>query len=88
VLLYESSIELALKLAVLAFDSTRISATDVDFPIDVAICPPDSYRVVQHRYEMSDLTHLRDWWQSRLRQAVAELPGEWKAAALSGLNQK
>jgi putative proteasome-type protease len=85
VLRFESSMELALKLGYLAFDSTRISATDVNFPIDVALYQRDSYRIAQHRYESNDLRHLRDWWQARLRLAVAELPGEWESAALSKL---
>jgi putative proteasome-type protease len=76
---------LTLKLGVLAFDSTRISATDVDFPIDVALYRRDSYRTVQHHCENNDLAHLREWWQARLRQSVVELPGEWEAAALSKL---
>jgi putative proteasome-type protease len=85
VLEYQSSMGLALKLGVLAFDSTRISATDVGFPIDVVLYRRDSHRTVQHRYENNDLAHLREWWQARLRQSVVELPGEWEATALSKL---
>ena len=85
VLRYESSMELALKVGYLAFDSTRISATDVDFPIDVVLYQRDTYEIVHHRYEDDDLRHLREWWQERLRLAVQELPSIWQDVALHKL---
>ena len=86
VLRYDSSMDLALKVGYLAFDSTRISATDVDFPIDVVLYRHNSYHMVTHRYEDHDLQHLRVWWQDRLRRAVQELPAEWQRAAISKLD--
>ncbi len=83
VLRFESSMELALKVGYLAFDSTRISATDVDFPIDVVLYRRDTYQIVHHRYEDDDLRHLREWWQERLRLAVEELPAGWQDVALN-----
>jgi putative proteasome-type protease len=47
--------DMALKLAYLAFDSTRISAVDV-ISIDVVLYKRDSYEIVQHRFERSDLS--------------------------------
>ncbi|MBE0615949.1 MAG: peptidase [Burkholderiales bacterium] len=85
VLRYESSMEMALKLAYLAFDSTRISAVDVDFPIDVVLYRRDSFEIVQHRFEREDLQHLPEWWQERLRLAVEEMPGEWAKDAINKL---
>ena len=82
VLRYESSMDMALKLAYLAFDSTRISAVDVDFPIDVVLYKRDSFDIVQHRFERADLQHLPEWWQERMRQAVEEMPGEWANDAI------
>jgi putative proteasome-type protease len=66
----------ALKVGCLAFDSTRISAADVDFPIDVVLYARDSYRVVEHRYEKDDLLEMSTWWQERLRRSVHELPAD------------
>ncbi len=86
VLRYDSSMEMALKLAYLAFDSTRISAVDVDFPIDVVMYKRDSYDIVQHRFERKDLQHLPEWWQERLRNAVEEMPDEWVSEVLSKLS--
>lgn len=88
VLRYESSMDVALKLAYLAFDSTRISAVDVDFPIDVVLYKRDSYEIVQHRFEREDLQHLPEWWQDRLRKSVEEMPDEWVNEALDKLLKK
>lgn len=85
VLRYESTMDVALKLAYLAFDSTRISAVDVDFPIDVVLYKRDSYEIVQHRFEREDLQHLPEWWQDRLRKSVEEMPDEWVNVALDKL---
>ena len=74
---YEDSLRFALKVGCLAFDSTRISAADVDFPIDVLIYEKNSYRITEHRYFKQDLAPISDWWQDRLRNSVRELPAEW-----------
>jgi putative proteasome-type protease len=64
----------ALKVGCLAFDSTRISAADVDFPIDVVLYARGSYHIVEHRYAKDDLLDMSTWWQERLRRSVSELP--------------
>jgi len=74
---YEDSLRFALKVGCLAFDSTRISAADVDYPIDVTICAKNSYQITEHRYCKEDLAPISDWWQERLRNSVRELPAEW-----------
>lgn len=88
VLRYESSMDMALKLAYLAFDSTRISAVDVDFPIDVVLYKRDSFEIVQHRFERQDLQHLPELWQESLRKSVEEMPNEWVNVALAKLLPK
>jgi putative proteasome-type protease len=74
---YTDSIPYALKVGCLSFDSTRISAADVDFPVDVILYARDSFRIVEHRYEKEDLEEISSWWQERLRQGVNDLPSEW-----------
>jgi putative proteasome-type protease len=74
---YQDSLRFALKVGCLAFDSTRISAADVDFPIDVTIFERNSSRITEHRYYKQDLAPISDWWQDRLRNSVRELPAEW-----------
>jgi putative proteasome-type protease len=71
---HHDSMRFALKVGCLAFDSTRISAADVDFPIDVVLCARSSYRIVERRYAKDDLLEMSTWWQERLRQSVQELP--------------
>lgn len=74
---YTDPIRFALKVGCLAFDSTRISASDVDFPIDVVLYLHASRELVEHRYEREDLLEISTWWQDRLRSSVHELPSEW-----------
>lgn len=74
---YEDSMRFALKVGCLAFDSTRISAADVDFPVDVVIHPAGTHTIVEHRFTKDDLIHLSDWWQDRLRHSVREMPLDW-----------
>jgi putative proteasome-type protease len=68
------SLQFALKVGCLAFDSTRISAADVDFPLDVVVYMRDQFRIFEHRYLKSDLQELSSWWGDRLRQSVNEVP--------------
>lgn len=74
---YDDSLRFALKVGCLAFDSTRISAADVDYPIDVVIYEKHSHRITEHRYCKDDLAPISNWWQDRLRNSVRELPAEW-----------
>jgi putative proteasome-type protease len=80
---YADPIRFALKVGCLAFDSTRISAVNVDFPIDVIIYDADRDAILEHRYEKQDLVEISNWWQERLRQSVTELPCEWQEAVLA-----
>jgi putative proteasome-type protease len=82
---YELNMETALKIGYLAFDATRTSATDVDFPIDVVLYRGDTYDIVEHRYERTELIEISDWWQKRLREAIRELPHDWVMASFSKL---
>lgn len=86
VLRVDTPMNMALKLAYLAFDSTRISAVDVDFPIDVVLYKRDSFEIVQHRYERSDLQHLPELWQDSLHKGVENLADEWVNVALAKLD--
>lgn len=82
---YHDAMRFAFKVGCLAFDSTRISAADVDFPIDVVLYAHDTYQIIEHRYEKDDLLDISNWWQERLRQSVNELPSEWIERVFSKL---
>jgi putative proteasome-type protease len=82
---FEDSLQFALKVGTLAFDSTRISAADVDFPLDIVLYVKNSYRVVSQRFEKQDLVQNSDLWQERLRNSVNALSIEWAQPLLNKL---
>lgn len=84
-LAYDTSMEVALKIAYLGFNAARASATVVDFPIDVVLYRRNSFSMVEHRYEHSDLVDVTDWWQARIRESVEQAPSEWLNKAMSKL---
>ncbi|HRP62278.1 MAG TPA: hypothetical protein PK400_03190 [Phycisphaerales bacterium] len=84
-LTYESSIEDALKAGYLAFDATRASASDVDFPLDVVVYRQDSFHMAEHRYLKDDLKALSTWWHQHILDAFEHAPNEWTKAVLAKL---
>ncbi|MBN2809030.1 MAG: peptidase [Deltaproteobacteria bacterium] len=73
---FEDSLKFALKVGLLAFDSTRISATDVDLPVDVILYEKDSFKMVEHRFYMEDLQEISSWWMEKLKENIRGLPSE------------
>ena len=86
-LTYDDSMRHAFKTGCLAFDSTRISAADVDFPIDVVLYCPNTFRIVEHRYQKEDLAEISNWWQEHLRETMRNLPADWIEEAFAKLGQ-
>ncbi len=74
---YESSLKFAVKAGFLAFDATRISSTDVGYPLDIVIQKKDSYKIIEHRFEYEDLQKYSKWWQEKISSGLAELPEDW-----------
>jgi putative proteasome-type protease len=87
-LTYETSMRDALKVAYLAFDATRTSATDVGFPLDVVLYPRDSYHIIEHRYARDDLSHVSEWWQQRVRESIDGVPSDWVDDAFAKIRPK
>lgn len=85
---YEDPMSFALKVGCLAFDSTRISSSNVDFPLDVVLYDDRQQVIHQHRYDKRDLADASEWWQKQLREAVNELPSDWIEAAFSDSDDK
>jgi putative proteasome-type protease len=81
-LAHDDDLLYAFKLGILAFDATRLCASDVDFPIDVLLYKRGSFEFVVHRYDREELSHISRWWQERMRCAVDELPAERVETAL------
>jgi len=82
---YTDSMQLALKVGALAFDSTRISSANVDFPLDVVLFEAGTQEMFQWRYEKADLAESSQWWQERLRASLNELPSQWLEKAFASL---
>jgi putative proteasome-type protease len=76
-LTYETSLKAALTAGFLSFDSTRVSANDVDFPIDVVIYEKDTFKMVEHRFEKQDLQHISEGWAKELKTALDRTPDDW-----------
>ena len=73
----QTTLEEAVKYALLSIDSTMKSNVTVGPPIDVLVYPNDELTVTrQRRFENEDVdfNRLRQRWQQALRQAVARLP--------------
>ena len=85
---FDSSMELAMKMGYLAFEATRTSATDVDFPIDMVLYRRGTFRMEETRYEREDLASVTDWWKKRVRETVELCPSDWAKAALEKLPKK
>jgi putative proteasome-type protease len=66
----------AFRVGCLAFDSTRISAADVDYPMDVVIYARNSFQIVSRRFETDEFREMSAFWQESLRRGVAMLPFE------------
>lgn len=73
---YTDPLRFALKVGVLSFDSTRISAADVDPPIDVVLYRKDATEMIEHRFETADVANLTLWWEQRLRTSIRNMPAE------------
>jgi putative proteasome-type protease len=82
------SLEFAVKVGCLAFDSTRISAADVDFPVDIVLYHRNSFQIIEHRYEQEELMDISTWWDTALRKAIQNLPNEWMERILAKLDPK
>jgi putative proteasome-type protease len=74
---YNSSLEYALKIGFLSFDSTRISANDVDYPVDVIIYNKDSFQILEERYTQEELEHISGLWSKNLIEGIGNLPDDW-----------
>ncbi|MGH7807574.1 MAG: peptidase, partial [Thermodesulfobacteriota bacterium] len=87
VLRYESPMHFALKTGFLAFDATRTSSNDVEYPLDIVIYCRDSFNIIEHRFQKDDLQEVSFWWQERIADSVRELPDEWVEVVFSKLQQ-
>lgn len=74
---YDSSLQFALKTGFLSFDSTRVSANDVGYPIDVVIYRSDSGMMVERRYHEDSTGLIGEQWGQKLKDLIREIPDDW-----------
>lgn len=74
---YNSGMKFALKAGFLSFDATRISANDVDYPVDVIFYNKDSFEIVEKRFEKEELQQLSHQWNNTLSEAIRNIPEAW-----------
>lgn len=67
----------ALALSFLAFDATRTSVTDVDFPIDIVVMNASTRKLHQQRFDSLALSRATESWQMALKKALTEFPLDW-----------
>ncbi len=78
---FDDPLDFAMKCAFLAFDATRISVNDVDFPIDTVILENDSFHSIERRFEQSELIHISEFWNEKLKNTINELPADMLSKA-------
>lgn len=81
----ESDIKFALKTALLSFDSTRVSANDVGYPIDIFIYLKNSFHIIEERYNEQELKHFSEQWAAILTEGIHSIEEEWMNRILGRL---
>jgi putative proteasome-type protease len=69
--------DVALKMAMLAYDATHRNATNAGYPVDVAMYRTGSDDMTQHRFQESDFQDSHAFWQERLASLIEEMPAAW-----------
>ena len=67
---HASTLEDALQVGMLAWDATRTSASDVDYPVDTVLYREGMFTVREQRYTREDLDALRQHWQAAIEEGV------------------
>ena len=81
---YETPMELALQVAFLSFDSTRVSMSGVGFPLDMLTFTKDR-RWREIELDIDDVAGIRQWWNDNVTALAANMPpGPWVDHLLPG----
>ncbi|MDA8743559.1 proteasome-type protease [Rubripirellula amarantea] len=73
----------AIALALLAFDATCTSVTDVDYPIDLAVLGNNDMSPRFQRFSEADLAGTISHWTRALADSVHALPMDWALPLLN-----
>ena len=80
---YEASLEEALRLGVLSFNSTEASSADVGPPMDAVVYRADSYDATEHRFGADELAPIAQFWQQAIEHAVEQSAAPFATLAQS-----
>lgn len=83
---YQSDMQFALKTGFLSFDSTRVSASDVGYPLDVVLYQKNGFRFVEKRFTYNDMINISQQWAENLKSSIDLLPDEWTVEIMGALN--
>lgn len=72
---HEASLEKALRVGLLSFNSTQASSTDVGPPVDALVYARDSFTMQERRFEEEELAPMADFWQRSIENAVEDAAG-------------
>ncbi len=67
---HDRSLGDALTAGLLSFDATRISAADVDPPVDVVLYRDGAFQMHEHRFDSDALNPLSAYWQEAMTEAA------------------
>jgi putative proteasome-type protease len=76
-LTYDTSLAEAASLALVLFDLTTASASDVDYPIDVAVMPADSSALAVRRFERSQVADVTSSFRDGMARQFRALDTSW-----------
>lgn len=76
-LTYDSPLNFAIKTGFLSFDSTRVSANDVGYPVDLVIYHKDTGFMHEARFNEEDTNLLAENWGNRMRESIEQIPDDW-----------
>lgn len=83
---YDSNLRFAFKTGFLSFDSTRVSANDVGYPMDALIYKKDTYEMHEHRYDIDDTNSITAKWEETLKQSIHDMPEDWMDSFVHNLD--
>ena len=69
---YQATLEQALRLGLLSFNSTEASSADVGPPVDALVYPNDSFATRERRFHAEELAPVAQFWQQAIENAAEQ----------------
>jgi len=74
---YDTPMRDCLMTGFLAFDATKVSVNDVDYPLDVVLYEKNSFQITEYRLERDELKPTARKWSELLKASIQQLPNQW-----------